>query len=194
VILAGIIFMLGWSAAVALLANTVAGVSFLVVTVYLWLMYREFYCGAWLEPRPLFYAITHQLIIIPMAAFSVLVAAPERLADAATFQFSLPLLGAFFAYEVCRKLDPAAHPVLKTYLAVHGKARTFAIVLVALLLAGAGAWLLELYRILVPVEAVLLATMTVIWWRPQAYRVPEGVAGVCLIVHLWAIPLKELIA
>jgi len=194
VVVAGVTFMLGWSVAAALLANAVAGVSFFVVTAYLWLMYREFYCGTWLEPRPLLYAITHQLIIVPMAVFSVLVAAPERLADAATFLFSLPLAGAFFAYEVCRKLDPRAPPVLRTYLAVHGKPRTFAIVLVALLLAGAGAWLLDLHWILWPFEAVLLATMTVIWWRPEAYRIPEGVAGVCLIAHLWAIPFRELIA
>jgi len=194
VIVAGIIFMLGWSLATALVANTAAAIAFAAVTAYLWLMYREFYCGAWLEPRPLLYAISHQLIIVPMAAFSVLVAAPGRLADAATIQLSLPLLGAFFAYEVCRKLDPEAHPVLQTYLVVHGRGRTFSIVLVALLVAGAGARLLELGPILWPFEALLLATVTVIWWRPAAYRIPESAAGICLLAHLWAIPLKEMIA
>ena len=161
------------------------------MTAYLWLMYREFYCGAWLEPRPLIYAVTHQLVIVPLAAMSVLISAPERLWSAPTYQLSLPLLGAFFAYEVCRKLDPQAHPVQRTYLHAHGRTPVFLMVLAAMAIAGVGAWLLDLAVPLWPVEAALVVSVTVIWWRPRAFKVPEAVAGLCLIVHLWAVPVLE---
>jgi hypothetical protein len=189
----GGIAMVGWSAGAALLANVAAGSCYLVVTAYLWLMYREFYCGGWLEQRPLFYALTHQVILFPLCYFCVLVARPELIADPLPFYFALCTLGAFFAYEVCRKLDPQAHPVLGTYLVVYGAARTFVIVLAATVVAGSGAVALGLHHLLLPVQGVVLLSLAVLWLKPGAYKIPETVAGVSLLLHLWAVPLQVLV-
>ena len=185
-------FMLLWALCSALITNYAAGACYAIVTAYLWLMYREFYCGTWLEQRPLLYAVTHQLILVPLAYFSVLLTSPELLTSADTLYFSLPLIGAFFGYEVCRKLDPQAHPVLRTYLHTHGRVGSLLIVSAAMLIAGTGAWLLELSTVLWPFEIALLLSMTLIWLRPDAFKITEGVAGLCLIAHLWAIPVKVL--
>jgi 4-hydroxybenzoate polyprenyltransferase len=187
----GAVAMLAWGLCAAVLTHTSAGDAYLLVTAYLWLMYREFYCGPWLEQRPLLYALTHQLILLPICYFCVLVFQPDLLTDPLPLYFSLCSLGAFLVYEVCRKLDPDAHPVLRTYLSVYGRSGTFIIVLLATLVAGAGAWALDLHRVLLPVEAVLLLSLTVLWLRPAAYKIPEGLAGLSLLVHLWAIPAKS---
>ena len=171
------------------LTDVRAGGAYLLVTGYLWLMYEEFYCGAWLEQRPLLYALTHQLILIPICYFCVLVVQPEMLTSLLPFYFGLCSLGAFFAYEVCRKLDPEAHPILRTYLTVYGRWGAFVIVLVATLVAAAGAGALGLQHLLLPVQVMLMLSLSVLWFKPGAYRIPEGVAGLSLLLHLWAIPV-----
>lgn len=93
-----------------------------LVIGHLWLMYKEFYASKWLNQHPLLYALTHQLILVSLCLFCI----SSFRADG-TYGFSktdwiysFSVLFAFFCYEVCRKLDPEAHPVLKTYRYVYG--------------------------------------------------------------------------
>ena len=114
------------------LLNPVAGGLFAFGTIYLYLMFKEFYLGEWLVKRPMLYAISHQLIIFPMGAFVYSCYHEQVLAGPVVFWFCVLLLGTFFAFEVGRKLDPSAHPILKTYLSQYGKNKTV-ILLLALL-------------------------------------------------------------
>ena len=100
--------------------SPLSGTLFTLVTLHLWLMYREFYVGSWLEKRPLLYAISHQLILIPLCLFNVSLAPFVTTITSSSMAWALMVLGLFFSYEVCRKLDPQAHPILKTYLHVYG--------------------------------------------------------------------------
>lgn len=93
-----------------------------LVILHLWLMYKEFYVSEWINARPLFYAVTHQLILITLCLFCISVQRPlDPLSfDKLDLVYSFSVLFAFFSYEVCRKLNPASHPVLKTYLSIYG--------------------------------------------------------------------------
>lgn len=93
-----------------------------LVIIHLWLMYKEFYVAEWINARPLLYAITHQLILVTLCLYCISVYRPNDLLAFSQLDiiYSLSVLFAFFSYEVCRKLDPGAHPVLKTYLSVYG--------------------------------------------------------------------------
>jgi len=185
----GVMAMVLFASCVASFGNPLAAVSYLVVTAYLWLMYREFYCGAWLGSRPLLYAFTHQLVLVPICWFIMVMSSPASIPAAPVVHFTLPILGAFFGYEVCRKLDPQADPVLETYLQRYGRLNTFLLVAVAMAVAATGAWSLGLAAVLWPFELVLLLGTTLVWLRPQAFRVVEAVAQLNLVAHLWAIPL-----
>ena len=44
--------------------------------------------------------------------FAVSAADPEKVLAPSTWAFGAMLLGAFFCYEICRKLDPHIHPIL----------------------------------------------------------------------------------
>ncbi len=164
-----------------------AGVLYLLLTAYLWLMYREFYIGTWLSDRPILYAITHQVILLPMVAFAACCFVPEAWRLAPVWYMGMVSLGGFFAYEVCRKLDPLAHPVLKTYLSVYGPRGTVLLVFCALVVAAIGAGLMGARAgiVLWPVEGLLAASLAILLACPNRYKIVEGVASISLLAHLW---------
>lgn len=181
------VFMLLFGAAIAL-RNAPAGICYLLVTGYLWLMFREFFAGGWLSERILLYAASHQVILLPVCAFCVLLSNPAALARRGTAAFAAAVLGAFFAYEVCRKLDPGAHPLTQTYLSRYGRAGTAGLVLLALGLSGLGAGPSGTGLLLWPLQGVAAASLSLIFLAPQRFKIIEGVASLSLLVHTWAIP------
>ncbi len=190
----GSAIMAAWPVAIAFSLSIEAALAYWIIVAYLWLMYEEFYIGEWLEPRPLLYAVSHQVIIFPLAVFSVLAAGTGDGSPAGNLGPGLLLgllfIGPFFAYEVCRKLDPDADPVLMTYLAVYGRGGTFAMIAAAVVVcAFAAAVVVSYYRWLWALHALLLLSATTIWWKPDAYRVPEILASVVLVAHLWVVPV-----
>ena len=172
------------------LANRPAGISYLLVTGYLWLMYREFYAGSWLASRPLLYAASHQVIILPLCYFCVLAGDPARLASVCSQRsLGITVLGAFFAYEICRKLDPNAHPLLQTYLSHYGPAKTIGLIICTVALSALGALGLGLGRMLWPLEGILIALLSLLLLAPNRFKIIEHGATISLALHVWAVPL-----
>ena len=171
------------------LRNGPAGLGYLLVTGYLWLMYREFYAGAWLAQRPLLYAASHQIIILPLCYFCVLVFDPAAWRHLQPALLGITVLGAFFAYEICRKLDPQAHPLVQTYLSQYGRATTLVFALCTVALSALGALGLGLERMLWPLEGTLTALLALMILSPNRYKIIEYGASVSLALHVWAIPL-----
>lgn len=170
------------------LVNAEAGVTYLLITGYLWLMYREFYAGEWLEHQQLLYAVSHQLILIPLCAFAVFSVNPDYITSPATYLYGGLVLGSFFSYEVCRKLDPEAHPLLKTYRFLYGPAGCFGLVVVASGLAAVTAWRLGVHPILWPATALVL--LTFVLFVRRRYKLVEVVASLSLVLHLWVLALS----
>ncbi len=175
----------GYSLLLAYLLNVTAGALYLGAVVYLWLMYKEFFLGAWLEQRPFLYACTHQPVILPVCMFAVATARPELAFSRPSLFLALAILGAFFCYEVCRKLDPAAHPILRTYLAVYGAPKTALMAAFLSCMAACGAWGLALGKALWPVEALLALSLGLLFASPGRYKIIEGLATLSLLIHLW---------
>ena len=152
-------------------------------------MYREFYAGAWLAQRPLLYAASHQIIILPLCYFCVLVFDPAAWRHLQPALLGITVLGAFFAYEICRKLDPQAHPLVQTYLSHYGRATTLVFALCTVALSALGALGLGLERMLWPLEGILTALLALLILSPNRYKIIEYGASVSLALHVWAIPL-----
>ncbi len=176
----------------AVLRAPVAGALYGLCVVYAALMYREFFLGHVLAARPFTYAATHQAIVLPMYAFATAVAAPADALDPAVLWFSLTGLGASFAFEVCRKLDPDAHPALGTYLSVHGPDRTIAAVVVAVGLASFAAYRIDVHAWVWPAAALLLVILPTIRARPDRFARVEAVAGLFVLVQVLAPTLARL--
>jgi len=187
VIRATAVVMVLYSGVLASLLNHEAGALYLIVTIWLWGMYKEFYLGSWLVDRPLLYAITHQLILLPLCAFAVVAHDGARLMEPSTWWFGSCILGAFFSYEVCRKLDPRAHPLLKTYLYIYGPSRTWLLVTALNIIAGVSAFFLDLgWWLWLPEVATIMAVGWVTKW-PLKYKWGESTATLSLVLHIWAL-------
>ena len=172
------------------LANRPAGISYLLVTGYLWLMYREFYAGVWLANRPLLYAASHQVIILPLSYFCVLAASPDAWRHLQPALLGITVLGAFFTYEICRKLDPNAHPLLQTYLSHYGPATTLGLTICTIALSALGALGLGLGQMLWPLEGILIALLSLLLLAPNRFKIIEHGATISLALHVWAVPLS----
>jgi 4-hydroxybenzoate polyprenyltransferase len=174
------------------LLNPISGVLFGAGTIYLYLMFKEFYVGEWLSKRPMLYAITHQLIIFPMGAFVYSCYQSEGMFTPTLFWFCTMLLGSFFGFEVGRKLDPVAHPILKTYLTVFGKNKTVFLLLSLLAMSTHAGTQLGVELILGPVYLLILLSIGMIWWAPTKFKVVEGLVTLFLLLSIWAVPLQKL--
>jgi 4-hydroxybenzoate polyprenyltransferase len=165
---------------------TYAAYFWILTTIWLYFMYVEFFVGAWLEQRPFFYATTHQLIIIPL-----MLSAAHLTGDGdsrAAIGSGVLVLGAFFSYEIARKLDPGAHELLRTYRLIYGRkgalvlmAFTTAVAIVGAFMKYEGA-VVHLWPY--PLVAVLSWAGCALWGE-QKPKWAEGVASVSLLFHIW---------
>lgn len=174
------------SAGVASLSDPLAGLLLGVCVAYALLMYREFFAGRAWAGRPFLYAATHQVIVLPLYAFATASAAPELALSEPVLWFGLTGLGASFAFEVCRKLDPDAHPALGTYLTVRGRDPTVAAVAGAVALAALAAYRIDVHPFVWPAGALLLASLPVVYVRPERFAWVESAAGLFALVQVLA--------
>lgn len=182
----GLVFMLLASAASAVLGYPASACFFVFAVGYLWLMFKEFYIGTALEKSPYFYAWTHQIVILPIAGSLVLMGGEAPWLEA-LLKPGLLLLGAFFAFELCRKLDPAAHPLQKTYRQVYGLPRTLQFLAISQLTSMVGAYLafgLSLSSAIFWVLELSLFVLAVSLAKNKA-KLMEGCSALHLLLHLW---------
>jgi len=183
------IFMTLLSLVLLFLKNIPSGLCYLVITLWLGLMYKEFFIPKWLNERPLIYAISHQILMIAVAAF------PALLYDQSNnfgpiLALGVTILGSFFTYEVCRKLDPKADPVLGTYLVTYGPFNTFTIVLGTSTVAWFGALQLGYFPLLSISQFICVLSFLLIFFKPEKYKIVEAIATLSLLIHLWCGPIS----
>jgi hypothetical protein len=161
------------------------------VIIHLWLMYKEFYCAEWINKKPLFYAFTHQTILITLCLFSISNFNPSGFSfTLMDWVYSLSVFFAFFSYEVCRKLNPAAHPVLKTYLYTYGIkgvlkiVTTFLVLLIATISYLFQGSLNQLYFYL-PIFA-LFGCLVALSQDKISFKIVELVATINLLIFLYS--------
>ena len=169
-----------------------SGLCYLVITIWLGLMYKEFFIPKWLNERPLIYAISHQILMLAVAAFPALLYNQSN-NYGTIIALGTTILGSFFTYEVCRKLDPKADPILGTYLVTYGPFNTLTIVLGTSVVAWIGALQLNYFPILASFQLLCVISFLIIFFRPLKYKIVEGIATLSLLVHLWCGPISLLI-
>lgn len=164
----------------------------LVFTVgYLFLMYKEFFCPTFINKNAFLYAFSHQLILIPMYFLSVGMVFPEMTFTMRTFWFALTGLGASFAFEISRKLDPGAHPILKTYLTVYGRTTCVVAIVLALGLLTVSAWQIGVPHLIWPAVGLLLLLLPLIYFRPERFKLIEAASALVGLVQLLSVTINH---
>ena len=170
--------------------NWAAAGVYLLMIGHLWLMYKEFYVSEWIEKHTLVYAFSHQLVLIWVCSFCVVIANQAGLSNAETWWYGGLILGSFFTYEVCRKLDPSAHILLRTYRKLFGLTLTGVLVLFTNLIAGFSAWKLGLGFPLWLASAAVVGAYFI--YAKHKFKIVELIATLSLVLHLWTLPFLKL--
>lgn len=185
----GLLLMALLSAGASIGISRIAGALYAFNTLYLYLMYREFFVGQRLAKRPFWYAVSHQIVIFPLISFAIACYSSEAWMTNEGLWLSTAILGAFFSYEVGRKLDPKALPILETYLVWYGRGRTAFVIAGTLSLSAIAAYSLKLGPVLWPFQLLAILSLPVLWTAPDRYKIPEGATTLALLIHLWGLPL-----
>jgi hypothetical protein len=179
-----------------------AGIAYALTTFWLFLMFKEFFVSQWLTKRPLLYAISHQVISILLVAFAVFLFTPfesqagEQISR--TFNFGCAVMSGFFIYEVCRKLNPSANPILGTYFVSFGFLRTGILVTVV---AAVLAFVTSKLETGLGISAsVLVFALVLGYWTvmnsglaAKRYKLLEALASLILLHQLWSVTLSRLV-
>ena len=183
--------LIGLAIVIGLLRSPVAGGLYALTTAYAFLMYREFFASRLLGANAFLYAITHQVIVIPIYLFAVACIAPEDAFSADAIWFGLTGLGASIVLEVSRKLDPLANPILGTYLVLHGRGITLSAIIAGLALLAVSTYQIEVHPLVWPFIGVMAAALPLVYVAPGRFRVVEGAAALLALVQMLAPALRH---
>jgi acyl-CoA synthetase (AMP-forming)/AMP-acid ligase II/4-hydroxybenzoate polyprenyltransferase len=162
--------------------NAWGGSSLAIATIFGWLMYHEFFIGQELNKSPLLYALTHQVIVFFIYGWIGLSSNPELAQDKIFLGWLVANFGSSFTYEICRKLNPDAHPMAQTYAHHYGRQKTAAFCLFFVIfifggasLSGFGPWM---------ILPLLLFLYLILKWvkEPQIYKKVEGMCALTGVI------------
>jgi 4-hydroxybenzoate polyprenyltransferase len=171
--------------------NIVSKMWYAFTMFYLGLMYFEFFVGKHLEKRPLLYALTHQVITLPLVLFTAAVWSAQVFSWASFF-YAAAVFGAFFSYEIARKLDPEAHRALKTYRHVYGLRNCLLVTALLLILSSWSAWQISIGPVSALSGAIFFLSYMLLYFGRLKHKMVEIFATLNLLFHLFA-PLSQLI-
>ena len=161
----------------------------LLTVVYLYLMFKEFYIGTWLERHLIIYLISHQFVLLLLSATVAALSVPQASNVSALLRPGILLLGAFFTYEIARKLDPAAPPILSTYRVHYGILKTGYLLGAGCLITTIGLFL-NANNLGVMAMILSLGPLSLVISYPflirEKFKILESLAGLLLLVFLWA--------
>ncbi|MEJ2539462.1 MAG: hypothetical protein P8188_05760 [Gemmatimonadota bacterium] len=182
-VITGLAVVLTGAGVLTVAGPSLAGAFLALCGLWAFLMYREFFFPERLRERPVLYALTHQAVVLPLYGFAAATVGSGAAGVPEVWWFAATGLGASFTWEVCRKLDPDADPVLDTYRARLGPARTVALATGSLALVAVPASRLGLAPILWPMAGLVLAALLFAWARPGSYRAAAGAAGLLAAIQ-----------
>ena len=158
----------------------------LLTAIYLWYFWNNFYSKEWLPRHPLAKGIARQGLVLPLTFLVISFGRADYVFSSQGWAYAILLFGAFFTFDICRKLDPFSHPASLAYIHYYGFRRVFFITGGALILSALGAYGMGLYLWLWPCELAVWLIMSLLFKKPKNYPLAEMAASVSLVVHAWA--------
>jgi acyl-CoA synthetase (AMP-forming)/AMP-acid ligase II len=180
-----LVFLLGAGLFISFDKSSIGGLSLIIAAFFSWLMYKEFYIGKSLEKTPIFYAFTHQLIVFPIFAWPGLTYDINLIDNKLFIGWLISNFGASFTFEICRKLNPKAHQLAKTYAHHYGREVTVTFCALFMTLSGFGAHLAGYFWYSVPILLILLSALIIWILKPETFKLPAGLSALSSSVILW---------
>lgn len=156
----------------------------LLVGGYLWLMGHKFYLPQWQKRSPLFKEILNQGFVIPLTLLIIAIYSPPNTFTWISLSYTLVVFGAVFLNNLCRKLDPYAHPASLSFIHYYGFHFSYYIALIALFLSAVGAYGLGAGLWLWPCELGVLYLLSRLFKNPKEFHFVQIAALFSLFMHV----------
>lgn len=184
----GLLILLSLS--IGVVASPLSGLLILGSSLYLWLMYKEFYFGAALGNYPLLYSFSHQIVGIPLYLFGVTLFSPSFVSEQSAWVFVAVNVASSLTYEFARKLKPDAHPAAKTYRQIYGlRPATLIAVFFHIVSMSFATHAMRTgfsgLLILCVMQFLLLICLGLVFVKDSQQKVAEGLAAGVVLVSAW---------
>ena len=169
--------------------SVLQGALFGFSLIYLWFMYKEFYVGKRLADFPFLYALTHQIVMIPLYLFFVSLFSFEFLYHPLAWIFVAINLFSSLSFEFARKLKPDAHAAARTYRQHYGLrsassiAFFFQLLSMAFTIYSSLRWNTSSALLGLQIAACLAIVMHC--WRDRLDKYCESLAALSLLGAAW---------
>lgn len=152
---------------------------------YVWLLQNRFYSPDWWRRHPFLYTASFQAIFFWMALLIVL-QSEGSFFSGRVIVYPLLIFLSFFVFEICRKLNPYAHPIALSYVQYYGFRSMYLFVCALLLCSALCAYYLGKYPILWPCQLAVAVVLFGLFQKPKKYRRAELASLISLIIHVWS--------
>jgi hypothetical protein len=166
------------------------GRALLFTTAYIWLMWKEFFVGQKLSKEPMTYAFTHQLVVFPLYGWTGAMYGSDFALGTEYLGYLTYCFGASFFFEIARKLDPDAHPLMGTYLHHYGPRQTALFLAFCSMISLMGAVFSGDEMWVGPIQLLVLASVFLVPAKPEKFKVVEGIAMLNATVLMWVPTLR----
>lgn len=192
--IAGFVVLLSFLIPSFTIYGTITAALLASVCVWLFLMYKEFFCEEVLAKSPIVYAITHQLIIVPLILFVTTVLEGEFIILPEFIGLAFIALSSFFTYEVGRKMDPNADKILGTYLVHYGKNKTHILITILASMSVIGGYLIGMFWYTFIPFILIVLTQLRAYKNEKIFDQLEGIIALTLIYNMWFIAIAGWLA
>jgi hypothetical protein len=158
----------------------------LLVGGYLWLMKYKFYLPSWKKRSPLLKKFLNHVFFIPLTLLVMAIWSSPQVFSLPSLSYTLIVFSTIFVSNLCRKLDPYAHPASLTFIHYYGFHFSYYIALTALLLSALGAYELGVGLWLWPCELSVLYFLSRLFKKPKQFHIVQIASIFSLFMHIWA--------
>lgn len=188
----GLIIMLIYGVSLCLLSNE-AGLSYILILFYLYFIYKEFFLGEGFSNSPLLYTTSRQIIVVGLMAFVTACFDASMTYSLSTYLAGLLIFGCSCTYEVCQRMNPQEHPVLKNYVQTYST-KTIGLLIGILQLISWGAAFLLHQQIslfgLIAGSSLLLLGWILFLIDEKRFKIVASASAIALFISLYIIPLQ----
>ena len=172
--------------AIGALYSLPGGACLVIASVFSWLMFKEFYMSHTLDKSPMLYALTHQVIVFPLFAWPGLTLDSSLYEDNRFLGWLIANFGASFTFEICRKLNPSAHELAKTYAHHYGRLNTIVYCYLFMGISAVGAYFGGFHMASWPALLILAVALGLWQQKPEQYKLSAGLSALSSAVILWS--------
>lgn len=173
--------------------NPTSGKLLFLTALWLFLMYKEFFIPKLINKSPIIYAISHQVIILPIVFYLTSIINYSLSFNPTNVGLALIVLSSFFTFEVGRKMDPKSDPILGTYLIHYGKIKTNLLILTLMLPGLLGGLFIGKFVWMAIPALLIFITQIRIFINQEKFKDLEGIIALNLIYNMWFILISEVI-